>query len=137
MMHAEISFDPVPISPAQHRILIVDDDAALLEALPTTLALRLVGVAVDCARDAKAALELIRTRHYDLVMTDLKMPGLDGLALLRRIAHDAMGVPVVLMTGHGTPHLAHQARELGAVCFLEKPLDRDTLIRVIRDLLTL
>ena len=66
------------------HVLIVDDDPALLQALPETLRLRMSGVTVDTADSAAAALERIAAREYDAIVTDIRMPGMDGLALLAR-----------------------------------------------------
>jgi len=68
------------------RVLIVDDDPALLQALPETLRLRMNGVTVDTADSAVAALERISARDYDAIVTDIRMPGMDGLTLLAEIA---------------------------------------------------
>src|SRR5436853_576025 len=66
----------------QPRVLIVDDDPALLQALPEALRLRMAGVTVDTADSAAAALDRIAARDYDAIVTDIKMPGMDGFALL-------------------------------------------------------
>jgi two-component system sensor histidine kinase/response regulator len=64
------------------HILIVDDDTALLQALPHTLSLRISGVQVDTSASAQGALKLIQAQDYDVIVSDIKMPGMDGLALL-------------------------------------------------------
>src|SRR5439155_24487021 len=69
----------------QPRVLIVDDDPALLQALPQALRLRMRGVTVETADSAATALDRITTRDYDAIVTDIKMPGMDGLALLAEI----------------------------------------------------
>jgi two-component system sensor histidine kinase/response regulator len=66
-------------------ILIIDDDTALLQALPQALYLRMGGVKVDTCDSAHAALERIQERDYDAIISDIKMPGMDGLALLTKI----------------------------------------------------
>jgi signal transduction histidine kinase len=110
------------------RILIVDDDAALLEALSETLRLRMGEVAVEVADSARAALERIAVHDYEVVISDIKMPGMDGLALLTRIRELQPATPTLLITGHGQHDLAVQALRGGAYDFIQKPIDRDYFI---------
>src|SRR5207247_2342357 len=88
------------------RVLIVDDDPALLQALPETLRLRMSGVAVDTADSAAAALDRIAARDYDAIVTDIRMPGMDGLALLAQIRARQPDTPVLMVTGHAQRDLA-------------------------------
>jgi len=110
------------------RILVVDDDAAMLQALPAALRLRMNGVTVDTADSAAAALNLIDDRDYDAIVTDVRMPGMDGLALLGAIRTRRPGTPILIVTGHGDHALAIQALRGGAYDFIEKPIDRDQLV---------
>jgi two-component system, OmpR family, phosphate regulon sensor histidine kinase PhoR len=110
------------------RILIVDDDPALLEALPVALRLRLDGIAIDTSDNAADALERIRDVDYDAVVSDIKMPGMDGLALLREIRALRPRTPTLLITGHGEHDLAVQALRGGAYDFVQKPIDRDYFV---------
>jgi PAS domain S-box-containing protein len=118
------------------RILIVDDDEALLEALPEALRLRMNGIAVDTAATAFDALERIRDVDYDAIVSDIKMPGMDGLELLTEIKQLRPGTPTLLITGHGEHDLAVRALRGGAYDFVQKPIDRDyffaSLERAIR-----
>ena len=118
------------------RILIVDDDPALLTALPETLRLRMGGVMVDTADSAAAALERIADQDYDAIVTDIKMPGMDGLELLNEIRARRPGTPTLIITGHGENELVVRALRGGASDFIQKPIDRDyfvaTLYRAIR-----
>jgi len=107
------------------RILIVDDDQALLEALPQTLRLRLAGIQIDTCDNAAEALERVAQVDYDAVVTDIKMPGKDGLAVLREIKELRPETPTLLITGHGEHDLAVQALRGGAYDFVQKPIDRD------------
>ena len=109
-------------------ILIVDDDRTLLQALPQALMLRLEGVTTDTSDSAFAALDLIRQHDYDVIVTDIKMPGMDGLALLSKVKELRPETPVVLITGHGEHNLAIQALRGGAYDFIQKPIDRDYFI---------
>ena len=110
------------------HVLIVDDDAALLEALPETLRLRMGGVTVDTADSAAAALDRIAARDYDAIVTDIKMPGMDGLALLAEIRARRPDTPTLMITGHGEYDLAVRALRGGAYDFIQKPIDRDDFV---------
>jgi PAS domain S-box-containing protein len=110
------------------RILIVDDDTALLEALPRALQLRLDGISIDTSETAADALERIRREDYDAIVTDIKMPGMDGLALLNEIHSVRPRTPTLLITGHGEHDLAVQALRGGAYDFVQKPIDRDYFV---------
>ena len=113
---------------ASAHILIVDDDPALLEALPDALRLRVEGVEVDTCESASAALERIETTDYDVIVTDIKMPGMDGLALLSTIKANRPAIPTLLITGHGERDLAVRALRGGAYDYITKPIDRDDFI---------
>ncbi len=110
------------------HILIVDDDTALLQALPQTVSLRMVKVRVDTSDSAPGALELIQEHDYDVIVSDIKMPGMDGLALLAKIQALRPETPTLLITGHGEHQLAIQALRGGAYDYIQKPIDRDDLV---------
>lgn len=110
------------------RILIVDDDTALLQALPMALQLRLGSVRVETSDSAAAALERIARQDYDAIVIDIKMPGMDGLTLLLRIHELRPNTPTLLITGHGEHDLAVQALRGGAYDFIQKPIDRDYFV---------
>jgi two-component system, sensor histidine kinase and response regulator len=109
-------------------ILIVDDDIALLQALPQTLFLRMQEIEVDTSDSAFEALNLIQEHDYDAIVSDIKMPGMDGLALLTKIQELRPQTPVLLITGHGEHNFAIQALRGGAYDFIQKPLDRDYVV---------
>src|SRR3989441_8256062 len=115
----------------QAYILIVDDDTALLQALPQALYLRLEEVKVDTCDSAQTALEYIQEHDYDAIVSDIKMPGMDGLALLARIQELRPDTPTLLITGHGERDLAVQALRGGAYDFIQKPIDRDYLVAAL------
>ncbi|HEY4670336.1 MAG TPA: hybrid sensor histidine kinase/response regulator [Tepidiformaceae bacterium] len=106
-------------------VLIVDDDPALLDALPRAVSLRMPGLNVTTAPSAYGALELIEKTDFDVVVTDIKMPGLDGLGLLEKINSIRPGTPTILITGHGEHELTIRALRGGAYDFVQKPIDRD------------
>jgi PAS domain S-box-containing protein len=110
------------------RVLIVDDDAALLEALPEAIRLRMDGIEIETCDSAPDALERIAAADFDAIVTDIKMPGIDGLALLREIQERRPNTPTLLITGHGERDLAVQALRGGAYDFIQKPIDRDYFI---------
>jgi signal transduction histidine kinase len=110
------------------HILLVDDDTALLQALPQTLSLRMVQVQVDTSDSAPGALALIQAHDYDAIVSDIKMPGMDGLALLAKIQELRPETPTLLITGHGEHQLAIQALRGGAYDYIQKPIDREDLV---------
>src|SRR5260370_314211 len=87
------------------RVLVVDDDAALLQALPEALHLRLPELVVDTCDEALEALRRIAEVDYDAIISDIKMPGMDGLALLEQVHAIRPSTPTLLITGHGEPEL--------------------------------
>ena len=110
------------------RIVIVDDDPSLLKALPEAVRLRLKDVAVDTCDSAADALSKISVTDYDAIVADIKMPGMDGLALLAEIRTLRPDTPTVLITGHGHDDLAVLALRGGAYDFVQKPIDRDYIV---------
>src|SRR5882724_6403892 len=113
-------------------VLIVDDDVALLQALPETVRLRMDGVVVDTADTAAVALNRLEARDYDAIVTDIKMPGMDGLELLAEIRTRRPDTPTLMITGHGEHDLVVEALRGGAYDFIHKPIDRDYLVAVLR-----
>ena len=110
------------------RILLVDDDTALLDALPEALRLRMDGIQIDTSETAIDALERIKDTDYDATVSDIKMPGMDGLALLHEIRELRPATPTLMITGHGERELAVQALRGGAYDFVQKPIDRDYFV---------
>ncbi len=106
------------------QVLLVDDDVALLQALPHMVALRIHGVTVDTVDSAQKALEQIQMQEYDAIVSDIKMPGMDGLELLAKIQELRPNIPVMLITGHADQVLITQALRNGAYDFIQKPIDR-------------
>jgi PAS domain S-box-containing protein len=106
------------------RLLIVDDDPDLLVILPEAIQLRLPDSVIDTAPSSQMALERIKVVDYDAIVTDIKMPGIDGLALMQQIRQMRPSTPTLLMTAHGEHDLAVKSLESGAYAFLQKPLDR-------------
>jgi signal transduction histidine kinase len=116
----------------QVHILIVDDDTALLQALPQALYLRMEDIRVETCDSAQEAIERIGEHEYDAIVSDIKMPGMDGLVLLAKIQELSPDTPTLLITGHGEHDLAVQALRGGAYDFIQKPIDRDYLIAALQ-----
>jgi len=112
-------------------VLIVDDDPALLQALPEALRLRMGGLTVDTADSAAAALERIAARDYNAIVTDIKMPGMDGFALLDQIRARQPDTPTLMITGHGERALAVKALRRGACDFVQKPIEREYFVALL------
>lgn len=121
----------VPAAPA--RVLVVDDDSSFRASLADAFADEPYVLQV-CA-DGLEALEAIRRQPPDVVVTDVSMPGLDGVSLLRELLAQPVFVPCLVMTAFGTPTLAAQVASRGGIELVHKPLDLDQLKRRIRDLL--
>jgi excisionase family DNA binding protein len=101
------------------RVLVVDDEASIRELLSKTLAL--AEYEVDTAPDGRTAIERLRLGHYDLLIADLKMPGLDGLSLIREAKRLNAELPVIIITGFSTESSAIEAVNLGVAGYLTKP----------------
>ncbi len=108
-----------PRTPDRPRVLVVDDEASIRELLSKTLAL--AEYDVDTAPDGRAAVERLRLGHYDLLIADLKMPGLDGLSLIREAKRLKADLPVIIITGFSTESSAIEAVNLGVAGYLTKP----------------
>ena len=112
-----------PRGPAQSagrpRVLVVDDEASIRDLLSKTLAL--AEYDVDLAPDGRSALERLRIIPYDLLITDLKMPGVDGLAVIREARRLKADIPVIVITGFSTEASAIEALNLGVSGYLTKP----------------
>jgi excisionase family DNA binding protein len=113
---------PRPASSAagtRPRVLVVDDEAAIRDLLSKTLAL--AEYDVDLAPDGRHALERLRIIPYDLLITDLKMPGIDGLSVIREARRLKADIPVIIITGFSTEASAIEAVNLGVSGYLTKP----------------
>jgi signal transduction histidine kinase len=116
---------------AKPHILVVDDDTALLRALPQALHLQMKQVEVDTSDSALGALEQIQKHDYDTIVSDIKMPGMDGLALLAKIRELRPETPTLLITGHGEHNLAIEALRGGAYDLIQKPIDREYFVAAL------
>ncbi|MGH7941900.1 MAG: sigma-54-dependent transcriptional regulator [Limisphaerales bacterium] len=110
-------------------ILVVDDDERLRAAAGKVLAGG--GYAVNCVTGAQEAIEVLEQRGAAIVLSDLRLPGSDGITLLKRIRELHPETEVVLITGHGSVQKAVEAMRLGAYDFIEKPFDSDQLLKIV------
>jgi excisionase family DNA binding protein len=101
------------------RILVVDDESSVRDLLSKTLAL--AEYDVDTANDGRSALERIRLYPYDLLIADLKLPGIDGLSVIREAKRLRADLPVIIVTGYSTETAAIEAVNLGVSGYLTKP----------------
>ncbi|MFZ9681486.1 MAG: sigma-54-dependent transcriptional regulator, partial [Bacteroidia bacterium] len=115
------------------RILIVDDEAPIRDSLQEILESE--GFEVGLAGDGLQALQMLTDEDFDLVLTDIKMPRMDGLELLTHLAKNFPRLPVVMISAHGTVQTAVEATKLGAFDFITKPLDLDRLLITLRNAL--
>jgi two-component system C4-dicarboxylate transport response regulator DctD len=111
------------------RVIFVDDEQAMRCAVEQWL--RLAGFEVACLAEPQAALAAIEGEAADILVTDVKMPGMDGMELLARARRAAPDVPIILLTAHGDISMAVEAMRGGAYDFLEKPFHPDHLIEVL------
>jgi two-component system, LuxR family, response regulator FixJ len=111
------------------KVYVIDDDEAMRHSLEFLLSS--IDYEVALFESAQAFLDGIAKREFGCVVSDVRMPGIDGIELLRRLQTLNCRFPVVIMTGHGDVPLAVEAMKLGAVDFLEKPFDDDLLISMI------
>src|SRR4051812_32939388 len=125
---------PVPSpAPAHGRVLVVDDEPALLRLLVRIL--NDAGYGAETAGDGAAASALLRDQKFDVILSDVHMPGLDGIELLRVVRERDLDVPVILLTGAPDVETATRALEYGAFRYLikRKAVDPDALIKLVQE----
>jgi len=111
------------------RILIVDDEEELVSAVEERLNLR--GFQAHGVTTGTAALEYLADKPCDVVLLDVKMPGLGGLEVIKRIKEEHPGLEVILLTGHGSAQDADRGMQLGAFDYVMKPVKIDVLVRLL------
>src|SRR6201996_500367 len=121
--------------PQKAHLLIVDDEANTLASL--SRAFRLAGHEATVCDNAARALEIAKSRSFDLILSDAVMPNRDGLALLEDLKAAGVTAPVVMMSGQAHIEMAVKATRLGAIDFLEKPLSTDKLLLTVANALKL
>ena len=113
------------------RILVIDDERSIRNTLKDILEYE--KYEVDLAEDGQKGIEMIRSAEYDVVLCDIKMPGLDGIEVLERVVVLAPDTPVVMISGHGNIDTAVDSIKKGAFDYIEKPLDLNRLLITIRN----
>ncbi len=121
--------------PRKANLLLIDDDPNTLASL--SRAFRLAGHEATVCNNAARATELIRSQYFDLILSDVVMPGKSGLELLEELKKDGVQTPIVLISGQANIEMAVKATRLGALDFLEKPLTTDKLLVTVENALRL
>ncbi|MGD9947376.1 MAG: response regulator [Desulfobulbus sp.] len=111
---------------ARYDVLIVDDEQDFREIMTKKLGKR--DLNCDSAADGVAALEMIKSKNYDVILLDVKMPGMDGIEALREIKNIAPMVEVVMLTGHASVESGINGIKYGAFDYLMKPMEVDSLM---------
>src|SRR6478735_9205703 len=118
---------------ARKNILVVDDEKSQREILEMILSEE--GYDVTTAASGEAALKFAKDRNFDLALTDLKMTGMDGIELLQHLLTMDKSIVVILLTAHGTIDSAKEALRRGAFDYLQKPYDKEVLLKTINQAL--
>ena len=117
----------------KQHIFFVDDEPSVRKVVGKTL--KRLGTKVSCFPSAHDCLEQLRSQRCDLLITDVKMPGMDGLELLAKAKHIAPWLAVLVVTGYGDVPMAVKALKMGALNFIEKPLGMQSLLSVVESAL--
>ena len=115
--------------PVEGLVYVIDDDQAMRDSLDFLLGA--AGLKARLFESAVSFLEALPTLEHGCIVSDVRMPNLDGLELLRRLRESNKSLPIIIMTGHGDIPLAVEAMKLGAIDFIEKPFEDDRLIGTI------
>ena len=119
------------MSKKEIKVLLVDDEVEFVDTLGQRLKMR--GLAVDIVYDGEQALSFVRKTEPDVMVLDLKMPGLHGIEVLKEVKKLKPHVQVIILTGHGTDKDDEAARQLGGFDFMRKPADIDLLVAKIKE----
>lgn len=113
----------------EYKILIVDDEADFIQSLTDRLEVR--KMRAEVAMGGEEALEKVAKDEPEVMVLDLKMPGMDGLEVLQRVKTAYPTTQVIILTGHGSNEARDKAKEMGAYAYLEKPVEMDTLLETV------
>lgn len=114
----------------QFKVLLVDDEEEFVRTLGERLEMR--GIEPDTAFTGEAALKRIAEEEPDIMVLDIKMPGIDGMEVLRRVRKAYPRIQVIMLTAHGTDKDKEEAERLGAFAYLRKPVDLEQLTNTMR-----
>jgi two-component system response regulator YesN len=115
-----------------YKILLVDDEIWMCEGLKKVIHQHCPGFIVDtAAKDGIQALKALESRDFDLIITDIRMPGMDGIALLKEIRHRGLSIPVIIISGHSEFEYAKMAIRYDVLDYILKPLDREEIVFVL------
>ena len=112
------------------RVLLVDDEREFVQTLTERLLMRDVGAAV--VYDGEQALKFVQDEEPEVIVLDLKMPGISGVEVLRQIKETHPNIEVIILTGHGSEKDRQTCMELGAFAYLQKPVDIELLIETMK-----
>ena len=113
------------------KLLLVDDEKDFTEVLSERMVSR--GYTVEIADSGQVAIEKVKKQTFDAIILDLAMPGMDGIEVLKILLKENPDLQIIFLTGHATLEKGIEAVKLGAVEFMEKPVDIDTLIEKVND----
>jgi DNA-binding response OmpR family regulator len=112
------------------KVLLVDDEEEFVKALAERLKMR--DLRSDTVLDGEEALSYVEDQEPDVMVLDLKMPGIDGMEVLRQVRKAYPNIQVIILTGHGTEKDEEEAKRLGAFDYLEKPVNLDVLVKKMK-----
>ena len=112
------------------KVLLVDDEEEFVKALAERLKMR--DLRSDTVLDGEEALSFVQDQEPDVMVLDLKMPGIDGMEVLRQVRKAYPNIQVIILTGHGTEKHEEEAKRLGAFDYLEKPVNLDVLVKKMK-----
>ncbi len=113
------------------KVLLVDDEEEFVKALADRIQMRDLGT--DVALNGEQALQIVDGEVPDVMVLDLRMPGIDGMEVLRRVKKTYPKVEVIILTGHGSESDEREARKLGAFDYLQKPTSIDVLVQKLKE----
>ena len=114
----------------QIKVILVDDEYEFIKSLSERIRMR--DIESDIAFNGDQALKILAEEMPDVMVLDLKMPGIDGLEVLRQVKKNYPQLLVIILTGHGSEKVEEEARRLGAFDYLEKPTEIDKLVETIK-----
>uniref|UniRef100_A0A7C4ETW7 Response regulator n=1 Tax=Desulfomonile tiedjei TaxID=2358 RepID=A0A7C4ETW7_9BACT len=115
----------------EFKVLMVDDEEDFVQTLAERMKMR--DLSPELALSGEQALQAVKDDVPDVMVLDLKMPGIDGMEVLRRVRQAYPQVQVVILTGHGSEKDEAEAKRLGAFAYLQKPVDMEKLVRTLRE----